>query len=132
MSSFKRMNHHRFILYVVVGSLSSLINYALFSLFYGLLHWHYQIALTLGFFSGAIFNFISNRTMTFSASAQSHSAHKQLIKYLVLLISNYCANLGLTHMGVEFLFLSPYAAVLLSIVTTVLVTYLISKHWVFK
>lgn len=119
-----------FILYVISGSTSTAMSYGLFSLCYGFFHLQYQVALTIGFFSSALYNFLFNRHFTFRG--HSHAAHVQFVKYTVLLVGNYFANLGIAHIFVAYVHLSPYLAVMISLGSMVGVTYIISKYWVFQ
>lgn len=126
---FNKIDKRSFFLYILVGGLSTVINYGLFSLCYGIFKTHYQVALTIGYFSGAFFNFSANRYVTFQS--HNNAAHTQLIKYIIVMFSNYFANLGLAHIGVEYLKLSPYLAVLIALGIMVCITYFASKYWVF-
>lgn len=124
-----RSNTRAFFLYICIGGLSSLINYVIFTLLYGLFHLHYQWALTIGYFSGAVANFMLNRQVTFQVMDKMH---RQLIKYLILLLTNYYINLTIVYFLVDHLQYSPYVAVIISIGSTVMFTYIASKYWVYR
>ena len=129
-SQLRKFDKRSFCLYILVGGLSTLINYGLFSLCYGLLKLHYQVALTIGYFSGGFFNFNANRSITFQG--HSHAAHVQLAKYITVTIGNYFANLAIAHICVAYFKLSPYLAVLIALGIMVCVTYFLSKYWIFS
>ena len=126
----KKLVKRSVILYLVVGTLSALINFIVFSFFYGLFHLHYKLSLTIGYFLSAAFNFLANRHMTFRS--HSHAAHIQLVKYVVVLVLNYLANLSIAHFCVSVLHFSPYFAVIIAIGAMVAFTYLLSKYWVYS
>lgn len=127
---YQFIDHRSLFLYLLVGGLSAGIYFGLFSFFYAVLNMHYKWALTLGFFLSTVFNFLSNRHVTFQS--HTHAAHVQLIKYICLLIVNYALNLMIAHFSVSVLGLSPYLGVIIAIGCAVPFTYLMSKYWVFR
>lgn len=127
---YHRVDKRTLVAFLTVGLLSAVIYYGLFSFFYGLLKVHYKWSLTLAYLLSSIFNFLSNREMTFKS--KTHAAHVQLIKYFSLSFMNYLLNLGLVHFAVAELMLSPYIAVILAIGCCVPFTYTMSRYWVFR
>lgn len=116
--------------FLIVGSITAIINFISFSICYSIFNLYYQLAVSIAFAIGVIFHFNANRCFTFKSRA-IHFKY-QIPKYVVLLIISYCMTLFVTYTVVEVMGLSPYIGYLSAIGVTVIFNYLLSRFWVFK
>lgn len=115
--------------FISVGAITAVINYLLFSFFWGLLHLHYLIAVSIAFILAIVFHFIANRYYTFKI--RDNNFQEQLFRYLGLITINYLLTLAVMHIVVEQIKLSPYLGNILAIGVTVCSGYLMARLWVF-
>lgn len=116
-------------LFMTVGGLTAALYIGLFGLFWHVCQWHYQIAISLAYTIAVVFYFLANRKFTFKSTGNTA---KQLPKFLTLLLLNYVVTLIVMHITVEFAHLPPYFGIFAAIGTTFILSYRISKFWVFK
>jgi putative flippase GtrA len=76
-----------------------------------------------------MFHFASNRRYTFNSR---HNLSLQLPKYVVTILLNYGSSMVLVVFLVDVLNVPPVAAVACTILTSVLITFIMLKKWVFK
>lgn len=116
--------------FLVIGCLTALLYFALFTLLWQMLHLRYEVAVTVSYTLAVSFHFIANRRITFGSHDQ-RMLH-QLPRYAALVILNYLITILIVELLVNVLILSPYLGVLGAVAVTVISGYLISKHWVFR
>jgi putative flippase GtrA len=80
--------HHHFVRYLVVGGSTFAIDFTLLFILHGKLGVRLAIATSLAYWISIAYNFMLNRTWTFSARDKSN-LHKHLGSYLILLGFNY-------------------------------------------
>lgn len=117
-------------LFGLVGVLSAIIYFLVFALFYDVIHINYKVAVTIAYMASVILHFLANRSFTFKDRNGTLSLH--LMKYLFVLLTNYCITLLIVSYVVGSLLLSPYIGILISIITTASSGYLLLRFWVFK
>lgn len=115
--------------YLIIGGLSAAINFLVFAFFYNYLGFHYKIAVTISYLIAVVFNFISNRYFTFKSGGRHIVRH--FYRYLTMLLLNYTITLVTLHVIVEWLSLSAYLGLLVSIGITAFTGFSLSKFWVF-
>lgn len=115
--------------YIVIGGLSAAINILAFAILLDYFHFHYVLAVTLSYLIAIIFNFSSNRTLTFKSSGSDLTF--QIFKYLCMSGINYLITLLVLHIVVGLLFLSPYFGLLCAIAVTTITGFTLSKYWVY-
>ncbi|CNK47546.1 GtrA-like protein [Yersinia enterocolitica] len=91
----------------------------------------YLIAVSMAYFFSVLFHFLASKYFTFSTATRGYSK-SLLVRYLFLLLINYLITMFVVSFFVEQLQLSPYIAVCVSAVFTILTGYLLSRYWVFK
>ncbi len=116
--------------YAVIGGLSAAICFSTFAIQWDFFHISYKIATTTSYTLAILFNFISNRRVTFKRSGKNLSSH--IYRYLTMVILNYGITIGMVHGTVKFLALSPYIGLLSAIVVTTITGFTLSKYWVFN
>lgn len=116
--------------FLLVGFFTAVIYFLLFSLLWELLHINYKVAVSVGYTSGVLFQFIMNRQLTFKRSDKN--IWGQGLKFIVLLVINYILTIYIVSWSVESIHLSPYLGIVISVGVTVFVGFLFSKFWVYK
>lgn len=123
-------NCKQFFLFLLVGSLSAIVNFFTFFCTFHLLNLDYRFSVSVAYILSVMTHFLGNRYFTF----QSHHepSFSQIKRYMVLLLVNYCLTLAIVTTSVAILHLSPYLGIVLAIAFTVGIGFIISKTYVFK
>lgn len=114
----------------LVGILTFGVNFLSFSLFFGLLHAGYQLAVSLAYVVTVCFHFFLNKVFTFGAAAQKF--HRNLLRYVAMLGLNYVITITASWITVEVVGASPYWAVVASTAGTALSSFFVMKYFVFS
>jgi putative flippase GtrA len=126
--SVSRYLHDRsFRVYLLVGTINTLLYFALFSFCYrgaGLPH---LVAVTIAYVATTLFHFSANRIFTFKNSLP---IGQQLFPYLLSCGINYLLTVAILDTFSRFWI--PEVALLLSIAVTTLTGYLMLRAWVFR
>ena len=121
---FIRSNLFRFL---TIGILNTLFGYAAYALFL-FLGFSYYVALLLATIAGLIFNYFNFRKFVFSGFRNWSSFYKYIITYFFIYASNV---IGLRLLTQDFL-LDPYVGQIICIPLSVLFSWILMNHWVFK
>ncbi len=114
---------------MVVGGISTVLNYAVFLLLLNVFGVNYLLATIVGFATGAILGYYLNKTWTYDASDKGHSA---AITYISLYSISLLAGLGFFWMLVEKLQIPPEFGNIFVIILTTIMNFLGTKFWVFS
>ena len=123
----------QFVKFVLVGSISTVINYGFFFLLYSTLSLNYIIAAAIGYVIGLLVGFIINKSWTFQAQDKSRNF---IFDYLII----YILSLALGMLFLEFLvkqlnLIAEIANILVIGLTTftnfVGIKFLVFKKWIF-
>jgi putative flippase GtrA len=124
-----RFHQKSFITFLTVGIGTTTVYLCLFAFLWKFLHLHHLIAVTIAFLASATFQFFTNRKVTFKIKSQQ--LLPQLVKYSILLITNYLISIGVLQLVIWAggpLFLG----LILGIGLTSIIGYLVFKYWVFQ
>lgn len=124
----QRQQPNRFIAYLFVGTIATLISYGIFLAAYTI-GAQYLVAVAAGYVLSAVFHFTANRSLTFAANGPVQS---QLPKYAVVSALNCLVAVIGSAFFVEVLRFDPRVAAVLVIFITIFLGYYLSKSWVFK
>lgn len=113
-----------------VGLLTAIIYFSIMWLAQDVLGRGYLIAVSVAYVISTAFHFFANRHFTFGAAVEAK--HRQIFKYLILLLINYSLTIAIVTVCVEKFGLSAYSGVIASVLVTVFVGYFLSHSWVFK
>lgn len=114
--------------YVAVGVLSLVVDAGTLWLLYEVAHRPLWLATTAGFWLSFAFNFGANKYVTFGARTDGR---RQLVRYCVLVLANYLANLAIVTGLVEL----GMAAVVAKVIAVALLTgvnFFAYRQWVFR
>ena len=129
VSPEQKVELRRLIVFGVVGSLNSIICYALFAALVHLLGWHYNLALVADYVFGSILGYMLHRLSTFADRTHLRQAFS---KYAVTLFLAFLANLIVLDAIVQLGLLDPLPAQLAAMSVATLVSYGLQKSWVFR
>jgi putative flippase GtrA len=115
--------------FVLVGALSTIIDFVVLNLFADVLHTEYHIAVALGFFAGLMNGYYLNSMLVFDAARTL----RRYTKYAVTSLGGFV----LTELIVNFLvehehFSSLNKAKLVAAALVLIWNFLLSKFWAFK
>ena len=123
------MISNQFFKFIVIGILSTLVNYSLFYILYNFASMNYILAASLGFIFGVFFGYKFNKNWTFDVTEKNENFIK---KYCIVYIISLLAGLGLLYLLVECLnFIAEIANIFMIGFTTCL-NFVGIKYWVFK
>ena len=116
-------------LFLLVGTLAAVVNFAAFSFLWQIIGCNYQVAVSIAYVLSVAVHFFANRRFTF----RRHDLNpwQQMPKYLVMILINYIATMLTVHIVVEELHLSPYLGLVAAIGSTVWIGYVLLRFWVF-
>ena len=116
--------------FVVIGTIGVSIDYIIYTFILNFLS--IDISKTLGFVSGALFNFFMNRKITFSVS---DVVERRLLKFFLLYCLTLYLNVTINKVAANFFISNTFniqiAFILATSVSTV-INFIGQKFWVFK
>jgi putative flippase GtrA len=124
------LDRRSIIAYLVVGALTAMLYFSVFTGLWQILYVEYRIAVSIAYLMAVSFHFFMNRKITFQITGGN--IRQEIARYAVMGILNYLVSMLVLEFSVKILLLSPYLGVLFGIATTLVSGYLLSKHWVFQ
>lgn len=115
--------------FVVVGFLSTLLNYAVFYALFRFIAWDYRVASASGYVVGLFFGFILNRNWTFVSKGK---AIPESVKYLLVYLTSLFLSLSFLHLLVSSFSLDPRIANIFAIGFSTITNFLGSNYLVFR
>lgn len=119
----------RLIVFGAVGTLNTIVCYALFVALVHGIGLHYDLALAADYGFGILVGYALHRFSTF---ADRTHVRRAFGKYTVTLVATFAANLVLLDAIVRNRWLDPLAAQAVAMITVTLASYGAQKHWVFR
>ena len=106
----------KFVKFVFVGLISTVINYGLFASLYISLGIYYIISSIVGYFSGLIVGYYLNKNWTYGSEIENNRKyfHKYLVVYLCSLLSSTVFLFALVEMNICIPLISNIFAIMLS------------------
>jgi len=120
----------QFIKYGIVGVLSAIVDYGLLYFSYTLIGINSTLSVSIGFWGGAIFNFLMHRFYTFSETKESGHT-KTLVKYALLVLGSYFITLYLISLLMQY-GINIYLSKAIVLVLVYIYGFFIGKYFVFK
>lgn len=103
--------------FLIIGAISTILNYSIFLLLYKILQVHYIPAFIVGYSFGVCFSYVLNKRWTFG-SEKKHG--RELTLYIAVYVTTLLIGTILLHLLVENVRTNPlFASVLVIGVTTV-------------
>ena len=115
-----------FIRYVIIGGLTTLIN---FIVFFALKHLgvQYMVANTIAWLASVIFAFFTNKSIVFKSDAKAGSARKELILFFVLRGVSLLLDDGIMFVGISLLHWPTPLVKILDQLIVIISNYIFSK-----
>jgi putative flippase GtrA len=129
MLSLTKLKSNRFVLFCIVGAISSLIDIALLYVGVSVLHLHLFVAATLSFALASVNGYMLNRLMTFKTARASTA---QYLQYLLVSIVGLGLTLLFMHVLTAYLLLHYLLAKIVTIVLVVFWNYFANAFWTFR
>lgn len=114
--------------FLIVGGLSTLVNYSIFYVLI-MLGVQYLISSAIGFVCGILFGYPFNKKWTFDAAPLSH---KYLFPYFLIYLLSLVISLIFLKITVSYFNIDPKIANILAIIITTITNFIGIKFGVFK
>ena len=124
-----RSHGSQLVRFIIVGLATFALNIFLVWLFYGKAGIDYRLAATYAYFITVVVHFILNRSFTYRHEGKLLPS--DIVKYCLMLFSNYVITLSVTTVTVEFFLLTPYHGTIFSTFITAFSSFLLMKYFVF-
>ncbi len=124
------MHHLQIIKFIVVGVITFFINLCFFHLFFGILKFNHQTAISFSYVITVMSHFMLHRVFTFKIKNQFIAGNA--VKYLGMLMLNYMITLTAMWLVVNIAKYSPYYGVVASTGLTAFTSFFVMKYFVFK
>lgn len=125
-----RLFSKEFVRFVVVGTVSTVLNYLLFVVLFKFVGIHYVVSSIAGYIAGHIFGYNLNRAWTFSSVIASRV--KEYSFYALLNLFSLVLNIATLHVLVTVFSLNPLVANVFAIGTSTISNFLGCKCFVFN
>jgi putative flippase GtrA len=119
----------QFFRFIVIGMLSTIVNYACFYAFLTLLSVNYIIASAAGFILGVFAGYFFNKSWTFEVTEKSKA---NVVKYYFVYIASLILSLAFLKVTVGHMGISAKIANIIAIGITTCTNFIGIKFWVFK
>lgn len=119
---------HHFIRYLFVGGTTFLIDFSILFFLHEVVHFNLALATSIAYWASITFNFLLNRSWTFSAS-EKKKLHEHALFYGLLLSFNYLYTVIAVSILSHFMYFG--IAKLIAVITQVSWTYFLYKNYVF-
>lgn len=116
--------------FLIVGGLSTVINYLVFLALFSNGWLDYVAASAVGFLSGVAFGYVLNKRWTFGVKAPSTPGI--VVRYLAVYLASLCMGLMVIHALVTFANVDPLIANAVSIVFTTCTNFIGTRYMVFR
>jgi putative flippase GtrA len=123
-------NRKSFLVFSLVGAATAGLYFLSLAVLLEILTVDYRVAVTISYLLGVTFQFLANKLLTFR-NTELMGTIPQLFRYAAVAAFNYVLTMLIVLFTVEKLHQPPYLGVLISVGVTVIVGYLLSKHWIF-
>lgn len=128
-SWIKGLLQSRLWVFLLVGSINTLIGYALFAVAYQVVGLNYNIALMVAYALGTVIAYVNHRRVTFKSSTGHRQAFSRFVATYALI---YLLNASLLIVLTESTTLHPLLGQAVCIVVVTIVSFGIQRAWVFK
>lgn len=128
--AFQREGLTHFIRFLIVGGISTGVNYAVFFVLLDGLGMRYQLASVCGFLSGVLVGFPLNKAWTYRDSSKMTAT--VIYSYIAVYLASLLINIAAITMLVDLMHIEPRIANLVTIIITTMTNFLGTKFWVFR
>jgi putative flippase GtrA len=123
-------NKKSFLVFSLVGAATAGLYFLSLAVLLEILAVDYRVAVTISYLLGVTFHFSANKCLTFR-NIELIGTIPQLFRYAAVAAFNYVLTMLIVLFTVEKLRQPPYLGVFISVGVTMIVGFLLSKHWIF-
>lgn len=128
-SQIEVFKNSRVWVFLLVGSVNTLIGYAIFGLAYKMLGINYNAALIIAYTLGILIGYTNHRRVTFKSTSKHRQAFTRFgLTYALI----YAINAGLLIILSEWGGLDPLIGQAIALFFVTVVSFVIQRTWVFK
>jgi putative flippase GtrA len=128
--SVENMSRNYLQRFLIVGALSTCINYGIYMLVYLVLKMSYEWAFVIGFLSGIASGYFLNRAWAFQVKSTDHQ--RNIWKYLTVYTTTLLIGLTFFKWAVKGFGVDPIVANFGIILITTCINYAGTRFWVFR
>jgi len=121
----------QFVFFNAGGAAFFVVGYAVFSLLYGLLHWHWLLAKVVGDTLGWTTNFAIQYFVAFREERQGHQPRVIFGKFTLISLLNLGIDYGIVA-GLKLIGLSPFIGLIIASQFFTVWKWIWYKFWVFR
>lgn len=131
---FSLINKYKeFLLYVLFGSLTTLVNFVTYYLFYNILFFSNVTSTIISWFFSVVFAFITNKLFVFeSRSFKMNVVLREAVAFFSARVVSGVLDVAFMYLTVDLLTLNGSLCKLVSNVFVIILNYIFSKLWIFK
>lgn len=119
--------------YLIIGGLTTLLDYAVFALMFNALGVHYQIASVFSWMAAVAFAFCGNKWVVFRAHARDlRTLLRESVSFVTARLATLGVNALFLYVSVDMLGMHANLAKLLANVLVIILNYVLSRLFVFK
>lgn len=118
--------------FIVVGSLSTVVNYAVFFISYSYGQVNYLLASAIGYATGLLLSYVLNASWTFRQQSNFRLVSRQTFRFILVYVCSLGLSLGSIYVLVHWLGIDPRLANIVAICQTTVTNFLGCKYYVFK
>lgn len=118
--------------FLLVGGLSTAVNYITFLLLHQGIQWHYILSSSLGYMSGIVVGYLLNRQWTFGHRSSLLMQHWEFLLYCIVYFVSLGLSLILLTVLVDNLGFAPWLANIVGIVQSTLTNFVGLRIIVFR
>ncbi|MBF0239357.1 MAG: GtrA family protein [SAR324 cluster bacterium] len=115
--------------FLVVGGISTIINYGTFAGFYRWMHWYYPVASVTGYVAGLFVGYLLNKAWTYRSHVEQGQSY--FYKYLAVYLFSLGASTMLLMGFVEMNFFPPLISNIFAIVLSTIMNFIGTNYLVF-
>lgn len=112
--------------YIMIGGIATTIDWSIFSVLVGLLHCNYLLSLVIGYASGGVFHYCSNKLITFQC--KSKEIGSQLSLYVLVGAASLFCSMAVLALLVNVFPINKIVARIITTGLMILPNYLLHKH----
>ncbi|MBT7901991.1 MAG: GtrA family protein [Candidatus Marinimicrobia bacterium] len=116
--------------FVIVGIVSTILNYGIFAFLYQIINVHYILSSITGYISGIILGYLLNKNWTFITQIDKSKSY--IVGYFTVYAISLVSSQAFLFLLVEFLLMNPLYANIFSIVLSTTTNFLGTNFFVFK
>jgi putative flippase GtrA len=127
---FRDILHNSLLRFLLVGGISTFINFTVFTILYTSKIMHYDAAFIFGFLSGVVVGYFFNRRWSFQVRSENHIRHAR--RYLTTYSISLLTGVACVRWAVEDLGINPFVANVFVICITTSINYIGIRFWAFS